>query len=141
MRYYLDTNILAFMRREQYDDLSAESRGLIDDYSNLLYTSSVCVQELIHLVQIGRMGNSRHKAFVEAKQIVPWLRTIGVSIVPVSEHHLQTMSELPLFDDHHDPADRLIVAQAITDHITLVSSDHKFKLYEPCGLQFFFNKR
>lgn len=141
MRYYLDTNILAFLRINGYPDISQDVEMELRDYSSLLYTSSICVQELIHLTQIGRLGNSRHNSFTAAKQIVPWLHATGISIVPINELHLQTMAELPLYDDHHDPADRLIIAQAITDHITLVSSDSKFKLYEPCGLQFFFNKR
>lgn len=141
MRYYLDTNILVYMRRSQYDELSAESKELIDDYGNTLYTSAVCVQEFIHLIQIGKVSSTRHSVQFEAKQIVPWLQTIGVKIVPVNESHLQMLSELPLYADHRDPNDRLIIAQAIADRTTLVSSDHKFRLYEKSGLKFFFNKR
>ena len=37
--------------------------------------------------------------------------------------------------------DRIIIAQAITDRVHLVSSDHKFAQYENQGLKFIFNKR
>lgn len=141
MRYYLDTNILAFNMYEGHPDISRDVEKQISDYSSLLYTSTVCVHELVHLVQIGKIGNSRRAPLAEAKQIMPWLHTIGVTIMPVNEIHLQTMSELPFLSDHRDPNDRLIIAQAIADRITLVSSDHRFKLYEPYGLRLLFNKR
>ena len=44
-------------------------------------------------------------------------------------------------NDHRDPNDRLIIAQAISDRATLISSDRKFDRYERYGLQFMFNKR
>lgn len=129
------------MQHPQREELSADVLSILDDYSNLLYTSIVCAQELIHLFQIGKIGMGRKYDFRDAARTLDWIRSIGVTISPVNERHLQTMAELPLFDDHRDPFDRLIIAQAITDHITLISSDHKFKHYEPSGLQFLFNKR
>lgn len=44
-------------------------------------------------------------------------------------------------NDHHDPNDRLIIAQAIVDQAPLISSDYKFKMYERHCLDFVFNKR
>ena len=65
----------------------------------------------------------------------------GKSDVPVTEKHLDDYEALPMYEDHRDPNDRLIIAQAISDRTALISSDHKFKLYEKYGLEFFFNKR
>ncbi|HBK32640.1 MAG TPA: PIN domain nuclease, partial [Porphyromonadaceae bacterium] len=42
---------------------------------------------------------------------------------------------------HNDPADRLIIAQAITEKMPLISSDHKFELYREYHLDFIYNKR
>ena len=44
-------------------------------------------------------------------------------------------------NDHRDPNDRLVIAQAISDKTALISSDHKFSLYEKNGLDFVFNER
>ena len=66
---------------------------------------------------------------------------MNIGIVPVSEKHLETLTQLPMFDDHRDPNDRLIIAQAISDHIALISSDLKFDRYIPYGLDFIYNKR
>ena len=60
MRYYLDTNILIFYHDKQRRGLSREVVEIFSDYSNVLYTSSVCVQEMIHLCEIGKIGNDKY---------------------------------------------------------------------------------
>ncbi len=40
-----------------------------------------------------------------------------------------------------DPSDHIIIAQAITEHIPLVSSDLKFPLYRQQGLNLVLNKK
>ncbi len=52
MRLFLDTNILVFFLYDRYK-LCADEKERLFDYLNVLYTSTVCVQELIHLCQIG----------------------------------------------------------------------------------------
>lgn len=140
MRYYIDTNISAFMRTGRTDELSGDVADVVEDYTNTLLVSAVCVQELIHLVQIGKIGSAQKK-HISANELLRWLRDMCFVIVPVSELHLQTMSELPLYADHRDPSDRLIIAQAISDRIPLVSSDLKFSRYTRHGLDFVYNKR
>lgn len=139
MRYYIDTNIAVFIMQ---GNLSNDIRLLLSDYENTFFISSVCVQELIHLVQIGRLGKTgkRHNV-VAAKNIVNYLAEVGVKIIPANERHLQAFSELELFNDHHDPNDRIIIAQAISDKIPLISSDRKFARYEKYGLIFVWNER
>ena len=60
MKIYLDTNILIFLLTNQ-DELSANTQRLIGDYANVLQTSSVCVHELIHLCQIGKLEEGKRK--------------------------------------------------------------------------------
>lgn len=141
MKYYLDTNILAFLLLEQEDELSGYVMSCVSDYSNTLFTSIVCIQELIHLCQIGKLSTGKKKDSPNPTNIVNWIEDMGIGIVSVNLQHLQKLSELPLFNDHRDPNDRLIIAQAIVDHAPLISSDHKFKMYERHCLDFVFNKR
>jgi PIN domain nuclease of toxin-antitoxin system len=51
----------------------------------------------------------------------------GFEILPIEPEHLITLSTLTFF--HRDPFDRLMIAQAITEDIPLVSSDRIFELY------------
>ena len=48
-------------------------------------------------------------------------------ILPIERDHLETLSNLDFF--HRDPFDRLIIAQAITENMPLVSSDSIFQKY------------
>lgn len=140
-RYYLDTNILVFLLERRSDEISKDVGELIMDYENLLFTSTVCVHELIHLSQIGKLHIKRNEKNANISEFSQWLDEMNIKIVPVTVQNLQTYSTLPLFDEHRDPNDRLIIAQAISDKIALVSSDRKFDMYEKYGLEFVFNRR
>lgn len=141
MRIYLDTNILAFMITDRLDDISQDTMLHLNDYTNQLATSSVCVAELIHLCQIGKLSAGRRKGAPNPATIISWLKTVGISIKSPDEKSLQVLSELVFYDDHRDPNDRLIVAQAISDRVPLISSDRKFERYRAYGLDFMFNER
>ena len=113
----------------------------LSDYSNTFLTSTVCVHELIHLYQIGKLGIKMKGKSAAITDFSQWLVEMGVAVVPVSIHHLQELASLPLSNDHRDPNDRLIIAQAISDRIPLISSDRKFAQYARYGLDFIFNER
>ena len=141
MRYYLDTNILAFLVMCE-EGLSPDTAAVLSDYDSILLTSPVCVHELLHIIQIGKLRRRRredlHRAAEEAYLA---LGRIGVRVVPLSDYHFIEYARLPILGDHRDPFDRLIIAQAIADRIPLVSSDRKFALYTSSGLGFILNER
>lgn len=55
---------------------------------------------------------------------------IGLTIKYVTKEHLQKMMALPNVEGHTDPSDRLIIAQAVTENLTLISSDSQFPKYK-----------
>lgn len=112
------------------------------DCGNVLYISTVCVQEFIHLCQTGRLGHGkRRRDIIQPEEALQRIHEAHIGIVPVNEQHLQAYAELPIVDDHTDPSDRIIIAQAIADRVPLISSDHKFGGYADQGLHFFYNER
>lgn len=143
MRVYLDTNILAFMvGQDQGDSLSPDVDALVNEYETGLLASTLCVTELIHLIQIGKVRIPQCKDIRRAtQQALAQLEEMGVEIVPVQEKHLKEFADLPLYPDHRDPIDRQLVAQAISDRLPLVSSDNAFVRYTCYGLDFIYNKR
>lgn len=141
MRLLLDTNILVFMSKYDWDGISTDVRGLLDDYSNILLTSTVCVHELIHLLQIGKVRPKKNDFLRNVGDTNSWLVQAGIQVVSVTMRHLDTLASLPLDANHRDPNDRLIIAQAITDRVPLVSSDAKFTRYAKNGLEFVYNMR
>lgn len=133
MRLLLDTNVLVYFLYSD-DYLSPSVKIDLLDFSNVLFTSTVCVQELIHLCQTGKIKQN-------AERVISDLDNAGINIEQVTERHLKSFASLPLYDDHRDPNDRMIIAQAISDRIPLVSSDRKFSRYERHGLNFIYNER
>ncbi|MEZ4510796.1 MAG: type II toxin-antitoxin system VapC family toxin [Chloroflexota bacterium] len=47
--------------------------------------------------------------------------------LPISNEHVWLLKQLPLH--HHDPFDRMIIAQAISEGLTIVTQDAQFAAY------------
>jgi PIN domain nuclease of toxin-antitoxin system len=56
------------------------------------------------------------------------IRDMGFRELPVSHAHAITAGRLP--PHHRDPFDRMLVAQAVTENMTLVSRDTSIALYD-----------
>jgi len=139
-RYYLDSNIVCFVAEdEKMPELTAEVRAIIRDHGALKFVPSKCVEELIYLFQAGKIKVKRWKS---AEDIVGYIEDeLSYGIVYVDRSHLRKLAELPLFPDHRDQTDRIIIAQSIVDRIPIISSDEKFHDYKRSKLNFIFNER
>jgi PIN domain nuclease of toxin-antitoxin system len=69
MRYYLDTNILVFILSNPKEDITHEVAERIFDYSNMLYASSIAINELILLYKTGKIELSDCKHAIIAQAI------------------------------------------------------------------------
>jgi PIN domain nuclease of toxin-antitoxin system len=56
------------------------------------------------------------------------LGEMAVIELSIARHHVQAVGTLPFH--HRDPFDRLLIAQAKTEKLTLISSDRHFAAYE-----------
>jgi PIN domain nuclease of toxin-antitoxin system len=130
MRYFIDTNILIFML-ENKPKLTKNVMHLFEDYENQIYVSSESIKEFIHLFQLNRIKVNIKKV----EDIFEYIDTFGYTIKYVKKEHLETLANLPLVKDHNDPSDRLIISQAITEKIPLISSDTAFPSYRKHKLE------
>lgn len=53
----------------------------------------------------------------------------GFGLLPIRASHLQALTQLPLL--HRDPFDRLLIAQAKAENLTIVTADRLFSEYLP----------
>jgi PIN domain nuclease of toxin-antitoxin system len=137
-RYLIDTNIICFLFNEK-EMLKRWVLDILEDYENRIYTSSECIKELINLHQSGKIEIDMWK---KPEDIIDFIiNETSIDIKYVKEEHLRTLANLKTFSDHKDPSDRVIVSQAITERIPLISSDRKFFYYENYGLDFVYNGR
>lgn len=138
-RYLLDTNILVYILLSKFDDLSADTKGIIYDYGNQLFVSSLVVVELIQLHQLNKIQTKIHKTSLELVEAIE--KEYFIKIKPFSKEHALTLSNLDRVKGHNDPIDHAIIAHAITEKLVLISSDRKFNAYVNKGLEFVYNKR
>jgi PIN domain nuclease of toxin-antitoxin system len=66
---------------------------------------------------------------------------MSLKVKYVREEHLKTLAQLDLVKGHNDPSDRLIIAQAIAEKLTLISSDTAFPDYIKQGLKLIQNRK
>ncbi|MCL2739496.1 MAG: type II toxin-antitoxin system VapC family toxin [Bacteroidales bacterium] len=138
MRFYLDTNVLIYVLMQEDDSISREVQRILDDYSNRFYVSSVVVRELIHAYKNGGIKDNDIKS---VNDLFDAMDKSEIEIVPMNKHHLLQYAALDVVSGHKDPNDHIIIAQAISDKILIISSDRMFKEYVGQGLEFVFNRR
>lgn len=137
-RYLLDTNVLVFILSGENDNISADVSVLLKDYNHQLFVSSISV---IELLQLYRSKKIKPK-FKTAKELIQAIeKNFYINILSFSKEHLKSLSSLRVKQNHNDPFDHSIIAHAITEKITLISSDRQFDYYTKQKLDFIFNKR
>ena len=132
MRYLIDTNVLINIAEEN-EDLPHDAQAIIGDCENMIYVSSESIKEFIHLVQESRITLKKEFRTLDVFNLIE--NTLGFNVKFVAKEHLRTLTTLDLVEGHTDPSDRLIIAQAITEKMPLISSDKKFPKYRKMGLE------
>ena len=135
--YLLDTNIVMFFFLNP-KDLIRKVQNRLNDSNNIFYVSTTSVKEIIHLYNSGKIKKSRWK---RAEDIVPDIESAHFELLPVKREHLVTYATLSTPKEHNDPNDHIIISQAITERMILISSDRKFMQYINQDLRFIFNDR
>jgi len=72
------------------------------------------------------------KKLITGVQLWTAMGQMGARILPIKREHVAGLAVLP--EHHHDPFDRMIIAQGIQEQLTVVSSDERFPEYKPAGL-------
>ena len=140
MRYLLDTNIFIYWVTD-FESLNADVYAALNEPDALLYVSAETVRELIIGYNNKSFDTRRWKC---AEDLVRSIENeFMLKILPISKEHMLTYSRLRPYvqHGHKDPSDHIIIAHAITEKMTLVSSDSRFPFYRRHGLQLLFNEK
>ncbi|NMG60070.1 type II toxin-antitoxin system VapC family toxin [Geitlerinema sp. P-1104] len=123
MKLLLDTHILIWLI-EGNPNLSQTARQAIEDESNTLDLSIVSLWEITIKTSLGKL-----ELAIPLEQIViNFILPSGIQILPIQLSHLLILQTLPFH--HRDPFDRLLISQAKSEGLTLVSGDGMFEQYE-----------
>lgn len=117
----LDTHILLWAA---YDParLSREARSIIEDHSNTLVFSAASIWEVAIKSSLGR-----EDFIADARVLRRALLEAGYLELPIDGTQTAAVADLP--PRHKDPFDRLLVAQARHEGITLLTSDQTVAAY------------
>ena len=123
MRLVLDTHsFLWFIMGD--DRLSRRARTVIEDLDNRALISAGSLWEIAIKVSIGKLTLLRsYEEFFPVE-----LQKNEIEVLPIRHEDLAILAHLPFH--HRDPFDRLIVTQAISENIPIVTRDSAFQDYE-----------
>jgi PIN domain nuclease of toxin-antitoxin system len=108
----LDTHIMLWWLGDR-SKLAAATRELFADPANRVVVSVASIWEAAIKASLGRLTFSN--------AIVPLLEADGIEILPILAAHALVVSTLPTL--HKDPFDRMLVAQALHEGLTLLTRD------------------
>ena len=103
--------------------LSEAARQIICDRSNLLYLSIASAWEVAIKLRIGKLNIDG-----SATDFVQDAEANSIAIFPIKIAHLSALGTLPMI--HRDPFDRLLVATALAEEMTLITGDENILRYE-----------
>ena len=130
MKLLLDTHVVLWYITED-ERLSDEAKAWINNGENEVYYSLVSVWEVAikHLAK-------RNKMPLTDEDFVSYAEETGMSFLALEKKHIAMLKTLTLQEaakEHHDPFDRILISQAKSENMLLLTHDRLLKGYgEPC---------
>ena len=104
-------------------DLPLPTRELLEDQASELYFSHASAWEMVIKVSLGKL----HFSTKVADLVTAQTQKDNIQLLPIELPHLALIESLPLH--HKDPFDRLLIAQAQVEGLTVVGVDAAFDAY------------
>ena len=119
MKILIDTHIFLWMLSDP-EKLNQKRRYELESPANEIYLSSLSIVELMIKASLGKIDVTFDPLEMAAKMRVEILNFTGVDAM--------ALGGMPYF--HKDPFDRMIIAQATTNQLSLMTDDAKFLKYD-----------
>ena len=124
LRLLLDTHTILWIIRDD-PKLSSSTRTIISN-AHQTYWSMISIWEIAIKLSLDRPDFKLAAGWAE--RITREMEICGLKQIHISNHHLENLSRLPWY--HRDPFDRLLIATAKTENLTIVSRDSHFQNYD-----------
>ncbi len=122
MKYLLDTGVWLWTLHEP-ERISRKSRAVLADSGHEVFLSAATAWEVAIKSGTGKLKLPEAPgAYVPRRMADQGLRPL-----PVSHQHALAVFGLP--DHHHDPFDRLLIAQANLEDMVLITADQMIEKY------------
>lgn len=124
MRYLLDTHIILW---ELIGDkrLSKEARNIIEDSKNEIFYSTASAWE----IEIKHLSKDNFK--LSADQFVFLCDQNGIVNLQIKNANVSKLKDIKKINntEHNDPFDKILLAQAMSENMILITHDKKFEAY------------
>lgn len=124
MKLLLDTHIVYWTFYEPRN-LPQDARQLMID-ADAVFVSPASIWEIAIKARLGKLN-------ANPRRVVQFMESAGFHELPVSSRHAVIVADLPLH--HTDPFDRLLIAQAISEQMQMVTVDPHLKQYSELVIQ------
>lgn len=123
MNLLIDTHVLIWLLAAS-PHLPDHIRNTLADRRHTLYLSIASTWEMAIKVGLGKLDLPPN--------LLAWLPgeldAAGIRLLPIELEHALGVETLP--HHHRDPFDRVMIAQALADGMTIVTADHEFAQYD-----------
>jgi PIN domain nuclease of toxin-antitoxin system len=124
MRLLLDTHTLLWLV-DGHPNLSGPARSALMDPENDLFISVASIWELA--IKTTKPNQPLILNDPLDIYLAKWLPVYQLTVLPILQLHALELLTLP--DHHRDPFDRILIAQARQENMTVVTADGKFADY------------
>lgn len=121
MNYLIDTHILIW-RISSNPLLSPKAISEIDNTQNTITISKASLREIAIKVSLKKL-----EIGIQFSELEEYLQKKDILVLDFTYQELDQLITLP--QHHRDPFDRLIICQALTNNLTIITDDEKFSLY------------
>lgn len=123
MRYLLDTSVFLW-GLWSLEKMNEGARQILTGGSKELYLSAASAWEIAIKSASGKLNLPGPPG----RYVTDRVTLLGLQSLPITQAHALGVSELPLH--HQDPFDRILIAQARTEKMVLMTTDHALSKYQ-----------
>ena len=122
MKYLLDTHVLIWLA-ENSPKLPPEIKEHIVHPKNVIYISSASLWEITIKLNLRKLDFK-----FTLDELLDAIENSDFEMLHINNTHLKSLSVLPSL--HKDPFDRLLIATAVADGLTIITIDENIKKYD-----------
>ena len=122
MNYLIDTHILIW-HAENDPKLAPQFVEILNDSANNIVVSYASLWEIAIKQSLGKLSVS-----MSLSELENYLQSTLFTLLNTSVEQLERLQKLPFY--HNDPFDRLLIAQAQEEELTIITEDGNFKYYQ-----------
>ncbi len=123
MKFLLDTSVFLWALSEEYK-LNPAAQEILKSSTSELYFSAAGSWEIAIKFALGSLPLPK----APSEYIPHALRAWALRALDITHEHALRAGELPVH--HRDPFDRMLIAQALSEQMTLLTADRVFQKYK-----------